>query len=309
MRESLLDVLRCPRCHGDRTLSVDVGRTDEREVRDGVLRCGRCELERPVHDGIADLLHDPPDHVVRETAGLERFAVRMRADGWDRELIRRLPEIDEPYWIGQARAMHRLVADVPLRAGARLLDVGSNTCWASNVFARRGLEVVAVDIAATELQGLKTADYFIDGEIFFERVLSTMFELALADESFDYVFCCEVLHHNDRGGLDRTLAELYRVLKPSGLLLVINEPLRFPLRLKRDHGHEVAEFDGYEHVYFMHEYLRAARAAGFRITLPVVNEALARPGLAGRARGLARFAWSHGIGGDASLSLVGTKPA
>ncbi len=38
---------------------------------------------------------------------------------------------------------------------------------------------------------------------------------------------CEVLHHNDRAHLDRTMAELYRILKPGGRLLVINEPLRF----------------------------------------------------------------------------------
>jgi SAM-dependent methyltransferase len=308
MREGLLELLRCPRCRAGRALSLDATRSDAREVREGALRCDRCGLTRPVRDGIADLLEDPPPHVLREAAGLERFAAKMQADGWDRELIVRLPEIDEPYWIGQARAMRRVLDEVPLRPGGRLLDVGSNTCWASNAFARRGLEVVALDIATTELQGLKTADYFLDSGVFFERVLSTMFDLAIADRSFDYVFCCEVLHHNDRAGLRRTLSELYRVLKPGGLLLVVNEPLRFPLRLKRDHGLEVAEFEGYEHVYFLHDYLRAARAAGFRIRLPDLQQALARSGIPARARGVARFAWRHAIRGDASISLVGTKP-
>ena len=34
----------------------------------------------------------PPGHVAREAAGLGRFAEHMRADGWDRDTIRRLPD-------------------------------------------------------------------------------------------------------------------------------------------------------------------------------------------------------------------------
>lgn len=276
------------------------------------------------------MLYQPPSHVVREAAGLERFAAVMRADGWDRELILRLPDVDNGYWEVQAAAMRRLLAANLLRNGARLLDVGANTCWASNIFARRGLDVVAIDIAATELQGLRTADYFFDDGAFFERVLSTMFDLALADESFDYVFCCEVLHHNDRSELLQTMRELFRVLRPGGQLLVINEPLRFPLRLKRDHAREVAEYEGHEHVFFLHQYLRAARSAGFALRLPDLDAAL-RPGAPGlpqgglaplkrwlrahrtgqralAARRLARWAWRYGLRGDANLSFVGTKP-
>ena len=87
-----------------------------------------------------------------------------------------------------------------------------------------------------------------------------MYAPALASASFDYVFCCEVLHHNDRHHLRRTFRELWRVLRPGGRLFVVNEPLRFPLRPKRHHAREVAQFDGNEHVYFLHEYRRAARA-------------------------------------------------
>ena len=57
------------------------------------------------------------------------------------------------------------------------------------------------------------------------------------------------------------------MLKPGGQLFVLSEPLRFPPNLKRDHGEEVAEFEGNENVYFAHEYLLAARRAGFSIRL------------------------------------------
>jgi SAM-dependent methyltransferase len=107
----------------------------------------------------------------------------------------------------------------------------------------------------------------ITDHVYFDRLVSVMFDPALASESVDYVFCCEVLHHNDRANLRRTMDELYRVLRPGGKLLVINEPLRFLFNLKRDHGLEVAEFEGHEHVFFCHQYYRAARQAGFEVTL------------------------------------------
>jgi SAM-dependent methyltransferase len=282
-----------------------------------------------VTGGIADLLHEPPPFVVREAAGLERFAAVMGEDGWDRERILALPDVDLPYWYAQRRAMDFVLAEVPFRAGERLLDVGSNTCWASNIFAGAGLEVVALDIASAQMQGLRTADWFLEeGERYFERVLSTMYDPALADASFDYVFCCEVLHHNDSAHLGRTLRELHRLLRPGGRLLVVNEPLRFPLRLKLDHGQEVAEFEGNENVYFLHQYLRAARAAGFRVTLPSLTAAahgpLREPGghlqgvkrwlrRSGAGRGVLRalrvglFFWRHAIRGDANMTLLGER--
>jgi SAM-dependent methyltransferase len=248
---------------------------------------------------------DPPAFVRSERAGLERFAQVMRDDGWDEERIRALPQVDLPYWHGQRKAIDSLLERAPLRAGERLLDVGSNTCWASNLFATRGLEVVALDISTAELQGLRTADYFIsEGSVYFERVLSPMFAPALAAASFDHVFCCEVLHHNDRAHLHRTMRELHRLLRPGGRLWVVNEPLRFPLRLKRDHGREVAEFEGNEHVYFLHEYWLATRRAGFRVTIP----GFTRLGGGPAARALARSLWRRVLRGDMPLTMDCVKP-
>lgn len=275
-------------------------------MRDGELACARCGQRYGITDGIVDLLFEPAEFVRRECAGLERFAEVMRADGWDRERIRALPDVDLPYWHGQRQAIDALLRRSAVRPGERLLDVGSNTCWASNIFAARGLEVIALDIATTELQGLRTADYFLDrGEVFFERVLSVMFEPALADASFDHVFCCEVLHHNDRQHLDASFRELHRLLRPGGRLFVVNEPLRFPLRLKRDHGLEVAQFEGNEHVYFLHEYYLAARRAGFAVSLP----GLAQRSGGSRLLGLARSVWRGLIRGDKPLTMDCRKPA
>ena len=134
----------------------------------------------------------------------------MRADGWDRERILALPDVDLGYWqSSRARRSTRCSTRPTFGRAQRLLDVGSNTCWASNLFARRGLDVIALDIATTQMQGLRTADWFLEtGEVYFERLLSVMYDPAVASESMDFVFCCEVLHHNDRANLRRTLREL-----------------------------------------------------------------------------------------------------
>lgn len=327
----MTEYLRCARCRRDRTLRLAVDEVDEREVRQGRLRCLGCGWTFPVQDGIADLLYMAPEFVTREAAGLQRFADVMRADGWDRDRILALPDVHLGYWVGQAAGMRRLLATQELEPGRRILDVGSNTCWASNIFAKRGLEVVALDIAKAELQGLRTADYFLEtGNVYFERLLSPMFAPALASGSMDYVFCCEVLHHNDRSHLRRTMRELYRVLRPGGKLMVLNEPLRFPLNLKRDHAQEVEAFEGNEHVHFFHDYYLAARLAGFKIhvrhpprdPLPQPSPAISgSPPLRHAARRLvARGLHSQLAGrrlvsayqtlltGDVNLSLVATKP-
>jgi SAM-dependent methyltransferase len=217
MRAGFAGRLRCPACGRERTLELQESSSDEREVREGALRCSACENEFAIHRGVPELLHDPPQHVLTEAAGLERFAEQMRQEGWDRALVRRLPDLEHGYWYVQSRAMHQLLTTVPFAPGESLLDVGSNTCWATNHFAERGLEAIAMDIATPELQGLYTADWFIeDGCVFFERLLGSMESIPLASSSVDYVYCCQVLHHNDLDGLRRTFAEIFRVLRPGG---------------------------------------------------------------------------------------------
>jgi len=325
-------MLRCPRCQAEQGFSFTVRSETAREIREGTVTCDACKQGYAITDGIVDLLPEPPDFVRREAAGLGRFAERMRQDGWGREKIRALPNIEDGYWYTQATSMSQLLDGIPFKPGERLLDVGSNTCWASNKFAERGLEVVALDIATTEMQGLKTAEYFFEsGKVHFERVLATMFDVPIASGSLDYVFCCEVLHHNDADTLKRTFRECYRVLRPGGMLLVINETMKFPMDLKRDHAHEVAEFEGYEHTFFFHQYYLAARRAGFRLSvwepryhpffrrlpitlppdlplLPSLKLMCAHFGRKSRMVSRLYLAYLNFVRGGVALNLIGVKP-
>ncbi len=57
MRPDLLDILRCPVCRGELTMTVR--RREREEVVEGTLRCPKCAVDYPIEDGIPDLL--PPD--------------------------------------------------------------------------------------------------------------------------------------------------------------------------------------------------------------------------------------------------------
>ena len=332
MKAELAEQLRCPACRRDHVLQLRVDARDEHEVREGQLRCSSCLTEFAVHRGVVELLHEPPAHVAAESAGLERFAEEMRGHGWDRELVRSLPYLEHGYWYVQARSMSQLLNTVPFAAGQSILDVGSNTCWAANHFAERGLRAIALDIATTELQGLYTAEYFIDGgEVFFERVLGSMDAIPLASSSLDYVYCCEVLHHNDPAGLRRTFAEIFRVLRPGGRLLMVNETLRTLRDPSGVHVDEVAQYEGYEHANWALSYRWEATRAGFftevtepqyrpffgdsELTLPPGTprwKALAaRLGFALRGSALVRrayLAWLNHVWGGVSINMIATKP-
>lgn len=321
--------LRCPNCRHDRTLRLAPIESDEREVRTGVLSCTYCGVQRPVKRGVADLLVDPPDFVQREDAGLGRFARLMQADGWTPDRIRQLPDIPDGYWYVQTASMRQLWDEIPFRPGQTLLDLGSNTCWASNYFASRGLAVTALDISLWEMQGLWTADYFIgEGISYFERVRGSMTDVPVASESMDYVFACQVLHHNDPQGLYRAFEEAYRVLKPGGRMLIINETLKTVRDPIGVHDEDVMEFEGYEHAHWAFQYRYKAARAGFstRLLEPVYHEFF--PGAEGgvrprlrdwrrrleyelRHRPLGRkalLAWVNHVAGGASFGMVATKP-
>jgi SAM-dependent methyltransferase len=332
MKAEFARALRCPACRRDGTLELRAAGSDPNEVREGKLRCTACGAAFALHRGVPELLHSPPQHVLDEAAGLERFAEQMRLEGWNRDLVRRLPNLEHGYWYVQARSMHQLLTTVPFLPGESILDVGSNTCWAASHFAERGLQAIALDIATTELQGLYTADYFIeDGHVFFERVLGSMDAIPLASSSLDYVYCCEVLHHNDADGLRRTFEEIFRVLRPGGRLLMVNETLK---TVRDPHGvnvEGVAQYDGYEHAHWAARYRLEAMRAGFLTEVtephyrPYFGDAVLAPppGLGPLASRLHRrwnalrrlgtvrrayLMWLNHVRGDVSMNMIATKP-
>jgi ubiquinone/menaquinone biosynthesis C-methylase UbiE/broad specificity phosphatase PhoE len=106
--------------------------------------------------------------------------------------------------------------------GQRLLEVGSGLGVMTLALAKTGaLEVVGVDVSPAMLERAEYLRLSIGDADMLRRVsyrLGTAHDLPFPGNSFDVVICRFLFHHIIK--LDRTLAEVQRVLKPNGILLV-----------------------------------------------------------------------------------------
>jgi len=140
----------------------------------------------------------------------------------------------------------------------RLLDLGCGTGWTSNFFARRGYDVVGVDIAAdmiaiaNELRdqaGLRNLT-FVESD----------YETLDFREAFDIAIFFDSLHH--AVDADATVRRVFDALKPGGMC-VTREPgaghAEMPASIEAVEKYRVTEND-------MHprKVIALAREAGFR---------------------------------------------
>ncbi len=54
MKRDLMDIICCPTCKGDLTLSVE--EEDSKEIIKGKLTCVNCSVDYPIEEGIPNLL-------------------------------------------------------------------------------------------------------------------------------------------------------------------------------------------------------------------------------------------------------------
>jgi uncharacterized protein len=57
VKPDLMEILRCPLCRGELTLTAR--KKEGPEILEGNLACPQCKVDYPISDGIPDLL--PPD--------------------------------------------------------------------------------------------------------------------------------------------------------------------------------------------------------------------------------------------------------
>jgi ubiquinone/menaquinone biosynthesis C-methylase UbiE len=107
--------------------------------------------------------------------------------------------------------------DLDALAGKRLLDVGCGSGLATQVLARAGADVTAVDLTnwAVETTKLRLAAFGLEGEV----LQADAEELPFEDESFDVVFSWGVIMMST--DMARALRELIRVLRPGGQLILM----------------------------------------------------------------------------------------
>lgn len=114
----------------------------------------------------------------------------------------------------------RLSAGRPIR----VLNIGIGNGWLEVRCRRQGWETFALDPVLSAAKGVAERDV--------TAVIGGIEALPFADDSFDVVFCSEVLEHLTGQLLHPGLQEIRRVLKPDGSLLG-TVPYDEPLELRR----------------------------------------------------------------------------
>jgi ubiquinone/menaquinone biosynthesis C-methylase UbiE len=111
--------------------------------------------------------------------------------------------------------------------GKKILECGCGTGWITAELAALGAIVYAFDISNESIKATKKLllENNLDKYCIIEK--KTAEGMDYPDEIFDYVFGFAILHHVD---LDKTIPQIYRVLKPSGTA-IFAEPLESNLFL------------------------------------------------------------------------------
>jgi SAM-dependent methyltransferase/uncharacterized protein YbaR (Trm112 family) len=271
MREELLDWLVCPACEegdwrleGVRSAQPDV-------LTEGWLECGACGARYALSDGILDLLPHPPEAVLRERAGWQKF-LQGSAEEMTDEWILSLPRVHQgvtsnlqsvAHWKKQADNFFGLMELLDLRGGERVLELGAGRCWASAHLAREGCQVVALDVVRDRRAGgLETGEVYLrQGTPPFERVLASMEKLPFRPQTFDLVLSMASIHHS--AALGQVVTQCAGVLRAGGRLGLTSEPCYWIFRDKRvDNAETEAGIN--EHAYNFLDYRQAFEAAGLR---------------------------------------------
>jgi SAM-dependent methyltransferase len=146
----------------------------------------------------------------------------------ERDEYRRMAEVENDHW--WYRSTRDLLADhfgPRLTKNGLFLDAGSGTGATGGWMASYG-RVVASDMEPMALD--------LYGDRATGRVVGDLNHLPFADDSFDATLCVTVLYHSAISSPAAAVAELVRVVKPGGIVCLMEPGVR---RLFRAHDREV----------------------------------------------------------------------
>jgi SAM-dependent methyltransferase len=111
-----------------------------------------------------------------------------------------------------------LFAEFNLEDDAFVLDHGCGRGHFSEYFAKKGYKVASADILEDALAGLDSD----------KKAVCNLAKLPYKDNTFDGVFSLDVFEHLIPDTMDFVIEEIYRVLKPGGVMLISFPGNRIP---------------------------------------------------------------------------------
>lgn len=197
MKAKLVELLICPECRADLNLEVSTREGDE--ILAGKLRCSKCGVEFPIHNGIPRFV--PSD------AYLSSFSfewMRWRSIQFDTE---ERQDTESIFKISTGRRPDEL-------AGKLALDAGCGAGRYVDVVSRAGADVVGVDFsfsvdsARQNLRGLPNC----------HLVQADLLRLPFRAGTFDFIYSIGVLEHTP--DTRRAFLSLAQALKPTGEIAI-----------------------------------------------------------------------------------------
>jgi tellurite methyltransferase len=143
----------------------------------------------------------------------ERGSLATAHAAWDRRWGNAAGRAD---WLAPEPEVAQALDLLKARAARRALDLGCGVGRHARLLADAGFEVHAADASASGLAYARAQDP--GGAIRFAH--SDFTALPFAPAVFDFALAWNVIYHGDRVIVARALAELARVLRPGGLLLI-----------------------------------------------------------------------------------------
>lgn len=200
MKESLLDVMCCPKCQKDLSIRVDVRERDR--VKSGELKCGKCGGAWPIRDFIPRFVSG--SHYADSFGKQWKTFARTQLDTSSRNES----ELRFTSEMGWTTAEMKGVSVVEFGSGAgRFVDVVSRAGAALVV----GVDITDAVDAAYENLGNRENVAFIQADVF---------QAPLKKNSFDRAYSIGVLHHTPTPELGfKKMVELVRVDGSVGLSL------------------------------------------------------------------------------------------
>jgi len=149
----------------------------------------------------------------------------------------------------------------------KALDLGAGRGISAYALAKDGWDTVALEPDKSDIVGTGAIKSLIAGsDLQIEVVEDWGEELPFPRESFDLVYCRQLLHHAK--DLNRLCREIGRVLKNKGTFIatrehVISRKQDLPVFLE---NHPLHNLYGGENAYLLKEYVSAISQAGLRLT-------------------------------------------
>ncbi|WP_420631042.1 methyltransferase domain-containing protein [Candidatus Leptofilum sp.] len=203
----------CPVCRGELTLCAE-----------NRLECEADGLAFTREAGIWRFL--PPERVAALAQFRQEYETVRKQEGRgssDSAFYRALPFVDEAGWAVRARSFEALLARVirpftqQQNRSLDILDLGAGNSWLSNRLVAEGHEVTAVDLGVNMRDGLGANRHY---QTKFTAVQSEFDHLPLDDAQVDLVIFNAAFHYSVN--YEQTLQEATRVLRPDGLVVVMD---------------------------------------------------------------------------------------